>query len=94
MIRVLIERFFAEGMDEELRNAEMDARQQAMHIPGYISGETLRNQDDPQHNVVISTWRSVEDWNAWHASDARNSVLQRLKPMLVQPEKITVLEPL
>lgn len=94
MIRVLIERVFAEGMDEELRKAEMDARQQAMRIPGYISGETLRDVDDPQRNVVISTWRSIEDWEAWKSSEARNSVLQSLKPMLVEPERITVLQPL
>lgn len=94
MIRVLIERFFAEGMDEELRDAEMAARQQAIQVPGYISGETLRNRENPQHNVVISTWRSVEEWNGWYASEARNTVLERLRPMLTEPEKITILEPL
>jgi heme-degrading monooxygenase HmoA len=94
MIRVLIERFFEEDMDEELRDLEMAARQQAMQLPGYISGETLKNRDNPQHNVVISTWRTVEEWNQWHASDARQSILEELRPILVEPEKITVLEPL
>lgn len=94
MIRVLIERQFAEGMHEELRRAEMEARQQAMQIPGYISGETLRDRDNPQRNVVISTWRSVEDWDAWQVSDARKKIVDALSPILVEPERITVLEPL
>lgn len=94
MIRVLIERLFAEGMHDELRRAEMEARQQAMQIPGYISGETLRDRENPQHNVVISTWRSIEEWEAWHASEARRKILDNLNPILVEPEKITVLEPL
>ena len=94
MIRVLIERLFAEGMHEELRRAEMEARQQAMQVPGYISGETLRDLDNPQRNVVISTWRSAGDWEAWQASEARKRILDILSPILVEPEKITVLEPL
>jgi len=33
--------------------------------PGYISGETLGRIDKKDESMVISTWRSVEDWNKW-----------------------------
>ena len=32
---------------------------------GYISGETLNRIDRKGECMVISTWRSIEDWNAW-----------------------------
>jgi heme-degrading monooxygenase HmoA len=94
MIRVLIERYFAQGMEEELRKVEMEARQAAMRISGYISGETLRDTDNAQHNVVISTWRSREDWERWAASETRQKTLNRVSPFLLEPERITVLESL
>ena len=94
MIRVLIDRVFAQGMEEELRSIELEARQQAVQIPGYISGESLRDTSNPQHNLVISTWRSREDWERWMASDRRNTVTARITPLLEQPETITVFEPL
>ncbi len=42
-----------------------------MAQPGYISGETLINADDPQEVLVISTWDSLEHWDAWLASGER-----------------------
>jgi heme-degrading monooxygenase HmoA len=94
MIRVLIDRVFAQGMEEELRGIEQEARQQAVKIAGYISGESLRDTSNPQHNLVISTWRSREDWERWMASDRRKTVTTRITPLLEQPETITVFEPL
>lgn len=94
MIRVIIDRHFVQGMDEELRQAELEARKAATSMPGYISGETLRDTANPQHNVVISTWRSQEDWNAWMTSEERIRILSRIEPLLVEPEQITVMEPL
>ena len=94
MIRVLIDRYYAEGMAEPLRQAELEARRRAMATPGYISGETLRDVDDPQHNLVISTWSSRQYWDAWRASDARKQVVQEMNNILVCPERITILEPL
>ena len=29
---------------------------------GYISGESLSNIDNPDEKIVISSWRSKEDW--------------------------------
>lgn len=94
MIRVLIDRYFAPGTDDELRKVELQARQEAIRMPGYISGETLRDTSNPQHNIVISTWRSRQEWDAWMASQAREKLALEIAALLIQPEQITVLEPL
>lgn len=93
MIRVLIERRFAEGMEQELQRVLMEARQEAIRIPGYISGETLRDSDNPWHYVVISTWRSRHAWERWMDSAARRNVMAHISPMLVEEERVTVMEP-
>jgi heme oxygenase (mycobilin-producing) len=50
-------------------------RQMAFDQPGYISGETMRNIYEPYEFLVISTWKSVEDWSRWFA-DVRRAELE------------------
>ena len=42
---------------------------------GYVSGETLVNYDDPTEHLVISTWKTLKDWNVW-IEDQRRRELQ------------------
>ncbi len=90
MIRVIIDRYFAEGMRENLLQAQTKARQNALCSTGYISGESLQDMDDPQHNIIISSWRSRKDWEIWYSSSARKELAAEIAPMLDQPETITV----
>ncbi|RLB78881.1 MAG: antibiotic biosynthesis monooxygenase, partial [Deltaproteobacteria bacterium] len=52
--------------------------------PGYISGETLRNIDDPEEYLVISTWQSLEDWQRWAKSEQRAEVQNKIDNLLGQ----------
>jgi len=93
MIRILIERRLVPGAEDRLRRALRELRQEAMDRDGYISGETHRDVADPSHFLILSTWRSRDDWETWARSDARRAVEARIAPMLAEPERITVLEP-
>ena len=42
--------------------------------PGYLSGETFNRIDKTNECMVISTWRSVEDWNNWVNNPKRTEV--------------------
>ena len=57
-------------------------RASAATQPGYITGETLRNMDNPDEFIVISTWQSSEDWNKWLQSDERNEVQSKIDDLL------------
>ncbi len=94
MIRVILERRVADDMEGLLQEVLRDIRQEAIHFPGYISGETWRDATNPHHHIVISTWHSKTDWDAWMASDGRARHHVKVDPLLDEPEKITVLEPL
>ena len=94
MVRVLIERRIAEGMVESFHQTLREMRREAIHTPGYISGESLRNTKDHHHFAVLSTWNSVHAWEAWNRSEARRKVMARIGPMLAESERITVFEPL
>jgi heme-degrading monooxygenase HmoA len=92
MIRVLIERQVAEHMEEPYRAMLRDVRREAVHAGGYISGETLRDATDPRHYVIISTWNTRRDWDEWAGSRERVRAMERMRPMLAEPERVRVLE--
>jgi heme-degrading monooxygenase HmoA len=93
MIRVVIERWLAQGGDETIEKIMRDMRREAIHNPGYVTGETLRDVADSHHFVIISTWRTREDWESWAASGMRLEIEDQIRPLLVEPEKILVCEP-
>jgi quinol monooxygenase YgiN len=71
-----------------------EMRRDAVQSAGYISGETLRDADDPHHVVVVSTWTSRPGWDAWAVSEARARARAEIAPLLAEPERVTILEPL
>lgn len=60
----------------------IEARQLAFSQPGYISGETMRNVADPYEYLVISTWKSVEDWQRWFANKQREAIEGKIDAVL------------
>jgi len=54
----------------------------AIEQEGYISSETLRNMENPQEFLVISTWRSLEDWQKWFNSTQRRELHSKVDMLL------------
>lgn len=70
-IRVFIRRRVRQEARGELSNMLVRARTNAMGKQGYISSETLNACDNPNEVLVISTWRSKPDWDAYRANPGR-----------------------
>jgi heme-degrading monooxygenase HmoA len=90
---VIIERWLAEGGDATIEKIMRDLRREAIHSPGYVTGETLRDIADPHHFVILCTWRTREEWETWAASEMRQEIEDQIRLLLSEPEKITVCEP-
>lgn len=60
----------------------IELRAMADRQPGYISGETLRNINDPKEYLIISTWKSVEAWNWWLRNKDRIELEGRVDALL------------
>lgn len=92
MIRVFIERHIAEELTEHYEKASRQTLQLAMHANGFISGEALKNAQDPNHRVILATYRTLQDWQRWASSDERKESMEQIIPMLETEEKITIFE--
>jgi len=90
MVRILIERHCRPNKEMELESLLIDLRAKAMRQLGYISGETIRNVDDPLHWVTISTWTDADLWKVWETSHERQEIANKIDSLLVRPEKKTI----
>ncbi len=92
MIRVLIERRIAEGLEQYYDLTVKRTISQVVSAPGCIAGESLKDTMDPRRRIVMSKWESLEDWEAWLNSPERKVVVAELAPLLEGGERITMLE--
>jgi len=73
-VKIFIKRKVTGKENIELSLLLQKLRGLTLNQPGYISGETLRRIDRNDEWMVISTWRSIEDWNNWVNNDRRRVV--------------------
>jgi len=89
-VRVLIRRNVRPNSEVRLHEALLRLRAKAMGQEGYISGETLRNVDNPNEFIVISTWNKLADWKAWENHPERRAIEQEVAALLEGPEQASV----
>jgi heme-degrading monooxygenase HmoA len=83
-VKVIIKRKVPKGKEGDLSSLLLKLRALATAQAGYISGETLINVDNPEDYLVISTWRSVNDWKAWAESKERAALQGKIDSLLSQ----------
>ncbi len=91
MIHVLIERQIADGQLSTYELHCKKALQQSYVEHGFIAGEVFFDIKDKHHQFVFCKWRTEQDWNRWYQSDERLEIMNAISPILVQPERISIL---
>lgn len=94
MIKVIIERQVAEGLEAHYEKAVSQLLSVMISAPGYISGESLIDAKRSNHYVVIAKWTTESAWVQWFHSDDRKRLTSAIAPFLQTDEKFTVLKQL
>jgi heme-degrading monooxygenase HmoA len=81
-VKIFIKRNVTESSIEELTTLFQKMRSVCLVQPGYISGQTLKRLDSPGERLVISTWRSVEEWENWFKSSERREIQLEIDSLL------------
>ncbi|OGP71898.1 MAG: antibiotic biosynthesis monooxygenase [Deltaproteobacteria bacterium RBG_13_60_28] len=90
MVKVLLERTIKGQNVGEIVRLLRQMRVKAMQQPGYISGETLHAVDDPNLYLVISTWESLDHWQAWVQSPEHRKLQEEIDTYLQSPTAVRV----
>ena len=91
-IKALITRQFKSGNLKEVSQLLNRIRYSAMGQKGYISSETLSDYENPNRILVVSMWRSRDDWMAWKDSPVRGEYESAMDKLLEEPTQYEVYE--
>ncbi len=82
-VEVMIKRKVKPGRQaKQLVPLLLKMRAMALNQPGYISGETLCNIDNPEECIVVSRWETVDDWNRWLKSKERAAIEDKIESLI------------
>lgn len=81
-VKALIKRVVPETKAREMIPLFRQMRSLAMNQEGYISGETLRNLNNPEEFLVISNWQSSDAWVKWLKSVDRQRIQEQIDALL------------
>ena len=73
-VKVFIQRQCPKDKERELFRCIKEIRRLVPQQPGYISGEYLKSIDETNEIATISSWFSLEDWQAWFESEERKEI--------------------
>jgi len=91
-VKVLIKRKVEDRLAPELDDLLRKMRALTLQRKGYISGESFTRVDQPGISMVISSWRSLDDWRDWTLSKERIDIQGRIDKLLGEPTQYEVFE--
>jgi heme-degrading monooxygenase HmoA len=91
-VKIFIKRQVSSDNVLELTVLLKKLRSLTLNQNGYIYGETLKRVDREDECMVISTWRSAEDWNAWLNNEQRIAIQSEIDLLLGAETEYAVYE--
>jgi heme-degrading monooxygenase HmoA len=91
-VKIFIQRKGVDNNIIELTVLLKKLRSLTLNQPGYIYGETLRRIDKPDECVVVSTWRSLADWESWFNNEQRISIQSEIDLLLGDDTEYAIYE--
>ena len=86
MMTVITTMTIPAGAEEDWDSLISRRFESAHDRPGWVSGQLLTPADSPMTRVIVGTWRSREDWEAWHDDPAFLEQRERLEPLDAQQQ--------
>ena len=77
-VKVFIRRTCPVEKQKELYKCIREIRALVPLQPGYISSEYLKTIDETNEITTISSWFSLEDWQAWLDSGERRKIQEKI----------------
>ncbi len=91
-VKIFIKRSVSPDNIMELTVLLKKLRSLTLSQSGYIYGETLRRIDSENECMVISTWRSLDDWNSWLNNEERIAIQTEIDQLLLKTTEYSVYE--
>ena len=84
-IKILIFRKMSEEQEFASHKLMLKLNALAKQQPGYISGESFAGFNDPEDRMILCSWRSIDDWEAFNNLDESKELHYMIDQILVRP---------
>ncbi|CAM3674776.1 antibiotic biosynthesis monooxygenase family protein [Parendozoicomonas haliclonae] len=91
MIKVIIDRTVAQGLEKHYDHCLKKSASLMDTATGFLGSETLKDINNPSHRVTVSLWDNVQCWSQWLQSDARRELHSQIDQLLDHEERVVVL---
>lgn len=81
-VYVVIKRKFKMNHPGELIPLLNELRERAKTQEGYISTETLQSDDSSEDYLVLSKWKTAENWKTWFESKERRDIQGKVDSLI------------
>lgn len=78
MMTIVTHVHLKEGAGREWDTTMRTRLSAAKKRPGWVGGQLLRQSDKADRRVIVGTWRTRADWEAWHQDPQFAETRQRL----------------
>jgi heme-degrading monooxygenase HmoA len=85
MMTIVTHVYLREGAGRDWDAAMRTRLSAAREAPGWIGGQLLRPADKPDKRVIVGTWRTRANWEAWHHDPQFTETRQRLEGLETAP---------
>jgi heme-degrading monooxygenase HmoA len=88
MVTVVTTTTLRRGAEEAWDSAMRERFDSARGRPGWVEGQLLTADARPHVRVIVGTWRSREDWEAWHHDPAFLDRRTALEDLEAEPSRV------
>ena len=78
MMTIITETTLEPGQEPEWDRALRERLEDARNQPGFVSVQVLIPLEALNKRVVVGTWQTRADWEAWHSTETFQSTRQRM----------------
>ena len=84
-VKILIKRKVTDETITGLEYLLKKLRSMTINQKGYISGESLISCEKNNLCLVISSWKTLEDWQKWFSSPERLDIQNQIDHLIGEP---------
>lgn len=88
MMTVITETTLQAGSEPEWDEAMRDRLTAATGRPGWVAGQMLIPLEGLNRRVIVGTWKTRADWEAWHNDPAFLDTRKRLEGLQEGPDEM------
>jgi heme-degrading monooxygenase HmoA len=88
MMTVITQLSLKPGTEPEWDQAMQDRLAAAQSQPGWVGGQLLIPLDGLNRRLIVGTWTTRAEWEAWHEDPAFQKTRQRLEGLEDEPSEM------